>query len=322
MAHEDLLESLTERIASATDLLAPHVRRTPLERCEWLSECTGADVRLKLENLQLTGSFKLRGAFHKVLTAEAGRGFVTASTGNHAAAMVQATEHVGRDLTIFVPVNAAPGKIERLERRGLAVHRVGEDCTETETAARRHAEQCGDVYVSPYNDLDIVAGQGTLGLEIAAQWPEVDEVYLALGGGGLAGGCAAALKGRADVIACSPSASAVMMESVREGKILDLPSLPTISDGTAGGVEADSVTFDLCAGLIDRYETATEDEIEASLVRLLREHHTLIEGAAAVPVAVVERLGRELSGRRVAVVLCGANIDLSTLQGVLERRTS
>ncbi|MEM1247802.1 MAG: pyridoxal-phosphate dependent enzyme [Acidobacteriota bacterium] len=322
MIHSPSQDELVQRAEDARRRIRGRLRETPLEPSPWLSEATGAEVRLKCENLQVTGSFKLRGALNKVLSSPSDTRFVTASTGNHAAAMAHAVGRNTEQLTIFVPKTADPAKVERLVRLGLDVRLEGVDGIEAEAAARAHASANGQSYVSPYNDLDIVAGQATLGLELLEQWPKVEQIYLALGGGGLASGCALAVAPQTRVVACSPAASDVMRASVAAGEILDLPSDPTLSDGTAGGVEAESVTFDLCKALIDDYPVVSEQQIGQALYRTIEEHRSLIEGAAAVPIATLLERGRRLEGQRIAVVLCGANISPSTLRDVLVEHVS
>jgi threonine dehydratase len=175
-------------------------------------------------------------------------------------------------------------------------------------------------YISPYNDPQIVGGQGTIGAELVAQLDRIDAVFVSLGGGGLISGIAGYLKQArpgVQVIGCSPENSRVMIESVRAGAILDLPSLPTLSDGTVGGVEAGSITFDLCRQLVDSYVTVSEDEIAASLRDFIGAHHMLIEGSAAVAIAAFVRRAEEFAGKNVVIVLCGANISLETLCKVL-----
>jgi threonine dehydratase len=299
------------------------VRRTPVERSAWLSAATGAEVWVKLECHQITGSFKARGAVNRVLAAtpEArDRGFVAASTGNHGAALAYAAALVSAPATVFVPASADPDKVKRLRASAVRVEVAGDDCVEAESAARAFAEHEGATYVSPYNDPLVVAGQGTVGLELREQVPELDAVFVALGGGGLLGGCAAYLKAQrpeTEVVACSPRNSAVMMRSLAAGRILDLPSLPTLSDGTAGGVEAGAITFELCREAIDRCAEVDEAAIAEVLRDFIGHHHVLIEGAAAVPIAALLALGSEFAGRKVAIVLCGANIAAGTLGEIL-----
>ena len=174
-------------------------------------------------------------------------------------------------------------------------------------------------YISPYNDPDVVIGQGSIGVELSQQLESIDTIMIALGGGGLLSGVALYLKSimpNIRVIACSPENSKVMMDSIKAGKILDLPSEPTLSDGTAGGVEDNTITFDLCKTLIDDYVTVSEEEIKAALKTFLETHHMLIEGAAAMVLASYEKIKTRLKGN-VVLVMCGANISLETLRSVL-----
>lgn len=317
-------EELVREIEAAHARISPHVRRTPVEPSPFLTTATGAEVWCKLENHQETGSFKLRGALNRVLSAseeEQKRGFVTASTGNHGAAMARAVDLCGAPLTVFVPTSADAGKIERLRRTGVGVEVGGEDCIDAEARARAFTDKNALTYVSPYNDSLVVAGQGTLGLELSAQVPDLDAVFIALGGGGLTAGVAAWLKSARPataVVACSPLNSAVMIHSIQAGRILELPSEPTLSDGTAGGVEEGSITFDLCRRYVDRWETVLEPAIADALRTFITQHHSLIEGAAAVPMAALLATGHSLAGQRVAVVACGSNIATDTLREVLE----
>ena len=175
-------------------------------------------------------------------------------------------------------------------------------------------------YISPYNDPQVIGGQGTIAVELAKQLDQIDTVFVALGGGGLISGIAGYLKSiQPDVriIGCSPANSQVMIESVKAGKILDLPSLPTISDGTAGGVEPDSITFDLCRALVADYVTVTEAQIKESLRQYLHIHHMLVEGSAAVAIAAFVKEANRFKDKNVVVVLCGANISIETLKTIL-----
>jgi len=321
-------ESLAADVLRAAARIRPHVRETPVEVSPWLgghgaSEHGGGTVFLKLENFQLTGSFKIRGAFHKLLClpeAVRRRGVVAASSGNHGIAVAHAAGELGVKADLYVPEDASAGKLERIRSLGGTVHRLGEDCLVAELAARRVAGETGRAYLSPYNDPDVIAGQGTVGVELARQLPGLDAVFVALGGGGLAAGIAAHLKSldpEVEIIACSPERSCVLHRSIEAGEILDLPSLPTLSDGTAGGVEPGAITFDLCRGLVDRTVLVSEEEIAAAMLGVIGHHHTLIEGAAGVAVAGYGKLREDYAGRRVAIVLCGANLSLEVLRTLL-----
>jgi threonine dehydratase len=301
--------------------IRPHVVETALERSAVHGWPGGSRVWLKLENLQHTGSFKVRGALNKLLALAAddlARGVVAASTGNHGAALAYALRTVGADGTIFVPEGAAPGKLRSIEELGARVETVAGDPLEAELHARAYAAEHGLPYISPYNDPLIIGGQGTVGVELARQLQRIDVVFISLGGGGLICGVAGFLRSvnpDVRVVGCSPANSPVMIRSIEAGRIVELDSLPTLSDGTAGGVERNSITFDLCRRFVDDFVTVTEDEIRDALRRFVRSREMRIEGAAAVAIAAYRRLRDEVEGN-VVIVLCGGNIDPAVLANI------
>lgn len=318
--------NFADRVLDAERRIRPHVRETPLIRSPGLSDRAGAAILLKLENLQITGSFKLRGALNKVLAltdAEKARGVVTASTGNHGAATAYAGRLAGVVPTVFVPRSAAATKVARIRALGARVEFHGDDSADTERHAREVAAASGQVFVSPYNDLDVMAGQGTIGVELLRQCPDLEVAVIAVGGGGLIGGIASWLKAARPglvVVGCQPVNSAVMAHSVAAGRILDLPSLPTLSDGTAGGVEADTITFDPCRAAVDRYDLVDEASIEEGVRLGFDEERLVLEGAAGLAIASALRVAADHPGRRVGVVLCGGNIGADTWCGIVNRR--
>jgi len=310
-------------IEAAEARIRPYILETPVEPSEALGGPGGATVHLKLENLQRTGSFKLRGAMNRLLSlspVERERGVVAASSGNHGAAVAWGLSTLGMRGVIFVPENASPAKVAAIRERGAEVRAYGTDSGLTEVFARKYAAENRLIYISPYNDETVVAGQGTLGLELAWEIRHFDAVFVALGGGGLIGGIGACLKGAGrdvEMVACSPENSAVMHRSLAAGKVLEMESKPTLSDGTAGAVEAGAITLDLCRQVVDRRVLVTEEEIRDAMRLVIGRHHTLIEGAAGVAVAGFLRERDRYRGRHVVIVLCGANIALETLRDVL-----
>jgi threonine dehydratase len=296
---------------------------TPLDYSPYFSELSGANVYLKLENLQHTGSFKLRGAFNKLLSmSEEDResGGVAASSGNHGAAIAYAMNKLGVTGPIFVPEQTSPTKVDAIKRAGGDVRFFGTDGLDTETHAREYAAEHGMVYLSPYNDMDVIAGQGTCGVEIAQQLAEVDAIFIAVGGGGLISGVGAFLKSvnpSVTVVSCQPAASAVMTESIKAGKILDLPSDPTLSDGTAGGIEAEAITFDICRDITDEFVVVSEEQIAEAMRGFIDAHHMLPEGAAGVAIAGLLASGDRYKGKNVVVVVCGGNVSRDTLKKVI-----
>ena len=314
---------ILREIRRAEERIRPHIRETILEYSPILSELGGANVYCKLENLQHTGSFKARGAMNKVLSLapeQRASGVVTASTGNHGAAVAYSLGKLKLSGLVFVPEIADPSKVQAIQRLGAEVRYYGQDCAEAEVHAREYAAQAGMTYVSPYNDPQVVGGQGTIAVELARQLEHIDAVYVSLGGGGMISGIASYLKSvqpGVKIIGCSPEHSQVMIQSVKAGRILDLPSLPTLSDGTAGGIEPGAITFDLCREWVDDYVTVTEEEIASNLRLFIGAHHMLIEGAAAVAIAAYQKTSECFVGQNVVVVICGANIGLRTLRKVL-----
>jgi len=307
----------------AANRIDAHIRETPLDYSPALSELSGANVYLKLENLQHTGSFKLRGAFNKLLSLtpeERAAGGVAASSGNHGAAIAYAMSKLGVTGVIFVPEQTSSTKVDAIKRAGGEVRFFGNDGLDTEMHAREYARQNDMVYLSPYNDLDVIAGQGTCGVEIARQLSAIDAVFIAVGGGGLISGVGSFLKSvnpATSVIACQPLASAVMTESVKAGEILDLPSEPTLSDGTAGGIEAGSITFDICRDLVDEYQVVTEEQIADAMCLFIDSHHMLPEGAAGVAIAGFLASAEKYQGKNVVIIICGGNISRETLKKVI-----
>ena len=318
-------KSFAEVVEAAASRIAPHILSTPVEYSPWLSRETGAEVWLKLEHLQVTGSFKLRGAANKVLSlspAQRAAGVVTASTGNHGAAVAHIATQTACPATIYLPHTVSPAKVDYLSLFDVALQYAGEDSVETETVARAAAAAAGQVFISPYNDAEVIAGQGTIGPELLAQVPAVESVLVPVGGGGLIAGIAGYLKARRPAVhitGCQPQHSAVMYHSVRAGEILDLPSQPTLSDGTAGGLEPGSLTFGPCQRQVDHWALLSEAEIADSLRYLLEKHYLLVEGAAALTVAALRQDPGRWRGQTVVLILCGRKLGLEALRAVLDQ---
>jgi len=316
-------ELLPANAVLAANRIAPHIRETPLDHSPFFSELTGANVFLKLDNLQHTGSFKLRGAFNKLLSMTAeqrAEGCVAASSGNHGAAVAYAMAELKTKGVIFVPEGTSSTKVDAIKRAGGEVRFFGTDGLDTELHAREYAAENGMNYLSPYNDEDVIAGQGTCGVEIAKQLSKVDAIFIAVGGGGLISGVGSFLKSvnpSMSVVACQPAASAVMTESVKAGEILDIPSQPTLSDGTAGGIEADAITFDICRAIADDFVTVSEDQIAEAMRQFIDAHHMLPEGAAGVALAGLKLRADQYKDKNVVIIICGGNISRETLKSVI-----
>ena len=314
---------LSADVALAANRIADYVRETPLEHSPYFSEACGANVWLKLENQQLTGSFKLRGAVNKLLSlddAQRARGCVTASSGNHGAAVAWAMARLGARGVVFVPEHTSTAKVDAIRRAGAEIRFHGTDGLDTENFARDYARDNDLTFLSPYNDWSVIAGQGTCGFEIAKQLPEVDAVFVAVGGGGLVSGVGTFLKAvnpAVEIVSCQPAASPVMTESVRAGRIIDMPSEATLSDGTAGGIEAGAVTFEQCRKVVDRYVVVDEDEIAHAMREFVDAQHQLLEGAAGVALAGLLKARDGFAGKNVVVIICGGNISRATLKDLL-----
>ena len=318
-----LAETLPSEVLRASTRIEPFIRRTPLDYSPRFSNDTGVNVYLKLENLQFTGSFKARGAYNKLLSLtddQRSAGCVVASSGNHGAATAHAMQKLGVHGVVFVPEQTSPTKVSAIRESGPEVRFFGTDGLDTEVHAREYAARHRMQYISPYNDANVIAGQGTCGLEIAADLPSLDAAFIAVGGGGLISGVGAFLKSvnpDISIVACQPQASPVMTRSVQAGRILELPGEPTLSDGTAGGIEAGALTFDLCRKIADDYVLVSEQEIAEAMRRFMDAHHMLAEGAAGVALAGLARKADAFRNRNVAVIVCGGNISRDTLKTVI-----
>lgn len=314
---------ILSQVKAAEARIRPHIRKTYLERSLSYSEETGVDVHFKLENLQHTGSFKARGALSKILSLtqeQKERGVVTASSGNHGAATSYAMAKAECSGIVFLPENAAPNKVDAIRRLGSEIRFFGDDSGKAELAGLAFAKENNRTWVSPYNDPVVIGGQGTVGVELAEQIEKLDAVFIAIGGGGLISGVASYLKSvmpDVKVIGVSPQNSQVMIQSVAASKIVDIPSLETLSDGTAGGVEPGAITLGLVQNLVDELVTVTEEEIATELRKFMHQHPYIIEGAAAAAIAGFVKIAEKWQGKSVAIVLCGGNISMSTLVKVI-----
>jgi threonine dehydratase len=270
------------------------------------------DALAKLEQLQTTGSFKLRGAANKLmsLTPDAARaGVVTSSTGNHGLGVSTAGQLLGIDVEVFLSPQVTEAKRRRILACGARVSSVGANALEAEVAARAAAAASGRTYVSPYNDPFVAAGQGTIGVELMRQAPDLDAVFIAVGGGGLISGIGAHLRHaapHAEIIGCWPENSPVLYECLRAGRIFDVPESTTLSESTAGGVEADSITFELCREVMHRGVLVTEGEI-LSAMRWAHGRGWAVEGASGVALAAYFKEAPRYAGKKVVVLICGGN---------------
>jgi threonine dehydratase len=310
------MNELFSRIQSAQRALTPYLDPTPLVRSVLLSRLTGCEVFLKCEHFQQTGSFKSRGATHKLLALgpqARARGVITASTGNHGQGVAWAGKMLGVPVTVYVPENVIRFKLDVMRELGAEVVLIPGDPLLGELEARREAARRGVPYVAPYNDLDVVAGQGTAGLEMTAQCADLDAVFVTVGGGGLISGIGTAFKNaspRTRVVGCWPIASTGMYRSLDAGHIVAVEETDTLSESSTGNIEPGSVTFDLCRSVIDDRVLIDEPEIRAAMRLLAENERWMVEGAAGVAFAGLLKHAAANPGQKLAAVVCGRNIML------------
>ncbi len=306
----------------AQQRIAPYITRTPLVQSPVLSAQRGCDVWLKLENRQRTGSFKPRGALNKILslsTEELERGIVAASAGNHALGVAHAVQCL--DLTradLFVQANAAPAKIAKLRQYSVNLHLVGNLFDDAQAAAFEFANKNGATYVSAYDDLDVIAGQGTVGLEIMQEMPDIDTIVVPVGGGGLIAGVATVAKSLNPLIrvmGVNPAASPSAFLSKRDGYPYETyENEPTLAHGLAGGFGR--VPFMVGIMLIDEIVLVSEEEMKRGIAALIDSDQILVEASGVAGIAAM-LAGKIADARKCVYVLTGGNIDTGTLCGVL-----
>jgi threonine dehydratase len=317
-------------ILSAARRIRGRVRRTPLVRSSWLSACANADVWLKLECQQETHAFKIRGALNAVLallerreSTDAPIAVVSASAGNHGRALAQAAHAAGLPCTVFTPYDAPRAKLDAIRRFGAVLDATASDYDAAERLSRAHAERTGEVYISSYNDPFVVAGAGTIGLEILEDQPDIDTVVVPLGGGGLASGVATAVK------TLSPAARTIGVElasnpafavSRAHGAITPIEVSRSIADGLTGNIEPGSITWPLVERYVDELGSVDEAQVAGAIFDLLAHEHLVVEGAGAVGVAAIADHSVDVRDRRVAVIVSGANIDMDQLASIIQRR--
>ena len=306
------------------------VLKTPLLKSTWLSKLTGCNVYLKMESEQLTRSFKLRGAANKI-SKEMKKGtkkVITASTGNHGTACLYVGSKLGIEVSVYAPLTIYKAKEDSiLQCPNGELVKCGNDAVETEYFARKAAEDQNVPYISPYNDIDVMLGQSTLGYELMEQLPDLDAVFISVGGGGLAAGSFAYLKSvKPDIITvgCQPEQNCGMYKCIEAGYVLEDFSFlnDTLADGVAGGIEMGSITFGYCQKFIDKWVLTSEEEIEEAVFNMLDKEKKLVEGAAGLPIASLIKMKDELQGKNVVLLICGGNIDTSKVKDLCDKFSS
>jgi len=321
--HEWENKNIRKETLEAEKRIRPYIRETPSEYSPYLSKLGNCKVFLKLENLQLTGSFKLRGATNKILslsTKEKEMGVITASSGNHGMAFSYLIKRFHLNGTIYLPENASQAKIEALRLYEAKLKFHGKDYYETESFSKHEAKRNGKTFISPYNDIKIIGGQATIGIELEKQIGDIDAIFVPIGGGGLVSGIAGYLKSvdrNIEIIGCQPKNSPVMYESIKAGHIIEMESKPTLSDGTAGGIEKESLTFDICKKYVDDYILISEEEIKDAIMLLLQRQYLLAEGSAALSVASFIKIKDRFKNKNVVLIISGAKISFDKLKEII-----
>jgi len=307
--------------AAAMERVAAHAHRTPLLTSRVLSQASGFDVRLKAEMFQRTGSYKIRGPLNKLpqLSAEErGRGVICSSAGNHAQGVALAAAIHGIKAVVVMAANATPSKVAATRGYGAEVIQHGSIWDEANEKARELVAAHGYAYVHPFDDLQLIAGQGTLGLEIVEDWPEVDLIVVPIGGGGLISGvslAAKALKPAVRIIGVESSGAPGMQRSVAEGRLVTLDQVDCVIDGLRVR-RVGAQTFEIARRAVDEIVTLPDADIFEAMLWVMHHAKLVVEGAAAAPVgALLGGLVRAPAGTRVACVLSGGNLDLQQLRG-------
>lgn len=311
-------------VQKAMQSLRGVVRHTPMRKSTTLGEMTASEFHLKLENFQLTGSFKVRGAIHKIQSlsaAERKKGVVAASAGNHAQGVAFAARKFGVKCDIFMPEEATLAKVQATKGYGATVHLAGRDYQEAYEHALAFQEKAGAIYVHAFDDPLVMAGQGTLGLEIKEDVPNVDTVLVPIGGGGLIAGIATALKGldpKVRVIGVQAEGASTIAPSLQKGVAVTLDSVDTMADGIAVR-KANPNTLAVIRQRVDEIVTVSESEIAAAILFLLERMKVVAEGAGAVTLAAAMHKKVDLKGRTACAVVSGGNIDMTLMSRIIRR---
>ncbi|MHA1915489.1 MAG: threonine ammonia-lyase [Promethearchaeota archaeon] len=311
-----------ERIKKAQERLADITLKTPLIRSEHLSKFSNNNVYLKLENLQKTNSFKVRGAFNRMslLTAkEKTLGVIAASSGNHAQGVALAAEYLKISATLLVPLNISINKLEKLKKYNVTIIQRG-DFTTMEPEARDLSLKENLTYISPYNDVEIIAGQGTIALEIFEELSQIDYIIVPIGGGGLISGIAIAAKAinpGVEIIGVQTKGASTMYESWKAGNIIKVDEFNTIAEGLSGGLEEDALTFHLIQSYVDKIVLVKEESIKNAISVLWKKENQVVEGAGATVVAFILENTLNFTNKNVVAVISGGNIENSLFQKII-----
>jgi threonine dehydratase len=312
-------------IYSAKKRISGVARRTPLVVSTALSKLTGSQVVLKAENLQITGSFKLRGAINKILSlseAQRRRGVLAVSTGNHGRAVSYVARKVGIPALVCVSGAVPQNKLQAMRDLGAEILVAGKTYDEAEVKATEIVRERGLAMVHPFDDLLVIAGQGTIGVELLEDFPEIDTAIVPLSGGGLISGIAVALKAanaNIRIIGVSMERGPAMVESLKAGRPVEVVEEPTLADALAGGIGLENhYSFGLVQALVDDTVLVSEEDIARAMAFALKEEHLVLEGGGAVGIAALLHQKVENPGKNVAVIMSGGNVSADTLARIIE----
>jgi len=312
-------------VKNANHKIRQHIKKTPLKRSHFFSSLCGGNIYLKLENHQITASFKIRGALNKMLRLteeDKAKGVITASAGNHAQAVAICAEKLDLNAKIVVPKTTPRKKIDKIKKHDVELMLYGETYDEAEQKAISLAKEENRTYISPYNDKLIIAGQGTIALEILENLPEVDVILVPVGGGGLISGIGTVIKNKnpaIKLIGVQSDASPVMYESLKAGEIVDVTIKDSIADGLSGGIEKGSVTFEMVQKYVDEIILAKENTIRKAIKLLWKNEKEISEGAGAVGLAAILDNKERFKDKTTVVVISGGNIDDDIFQKIINQ---
>ncbi|KAL0939963.1 threonine dehydratase catabolic [Colletotrichum truncatum] len=304
----------------ARNRIRNHIFQTPLIPAKVVGKDDGSKVLFKAENFQLTGSFKLRGAMSKMSAPGVEGRLITASSGNHGIGAACAGQTLSRDVTVVLPETVVQAKLEKIKSYGIDVILHGEETGLAEQHAQQLAASGAFTYISPYNDFDIVAGQGTIGLEILEQCSQVDNIFISMGGGGLISGIGSVIKAFSpltQIYGVSATNSKALAESMTAGRVVETEHLPTLAEAVAGGLDEDTITLPIAKAVVDHVIECDENEISAALRTMAFGENMIVEGSAALALAGFNKVAQGLAGQTSVILLCGSNVDQNAIKSVL-----
>ena len=311
-------------IQDARKTIRDQVKKTPLLRSRYLSGLTGSDVYLKLENLQVTNAFKIRGALNRLMKLspeEKARGIITASSGNHAQAVAVGAETLNLNAIVVVPKATPKIKVEKIRTHKVELILHGDSYDYAEEYARKLSKEKGLTFISSYNDPVVVAGQGTVGLEILEELPTTDSIIVPVSGGSILSGVAVAaksIKPSIEILGAQPENVAAMYHSLKAGKIIHIPMKPTLAEGLDGNIEEGCMTFELIQKYVNEILLFDEDTVRRMIRILWEQEGQVVEASGAIAIAPIVHTPSRFAGKRTVAVITGGNIDEAVFKSILE----